>query len=192
MGKGTKYLFPSNKKEEIIMIIFYDMDNTIVEMQKKLTGISSGRSKQYEAKNEAEKMEIINKLNTEGFFQDLTIIQRANSVLKKLVNNGYDVRILSQPMERPSSIDEKNYCLNTFFPYIPRYKRIYTFDKWLLAAPGRILVDDNVSHLLQWEENKGLSVCFRRGYNKHYHGIGIKHHSEIFQLLESLKKTGWI
>lgn len=173
-------------------LVFYDMDNTIAEMHKKLTGIYSGRIKEYEPKNEQEQMEITAKLNTEGFFQDLTIIQRANSVLKRLVNNGYDVRILSQPMPRPSSIDEKNYWLDTFFPYIPRYKRIYTFDKWLLAGPGRVLVDDNVSHLTAWSKQEGIAVCFKRGYNKHYQGIGIKQHNEIFQLLEELEKDGRI
>jgi len=168
-------------------IIFYDMDNTIAEMHKKLTGNYSGRIKEYEPKSKEKELEIINKLNTEGFFQNLTVIQQANKVLKRLINNGYDVRILSQPMPRSSSIDEKNYWLDTFFPYIPRYKRMFTFDKWLLAAPGRILVDDNIYHLREWSKKGGTAICFQRGYNKDYQGLKIKNHKDIFQLLQRLE-----
>ncbi len=173
------------------MLIFYDMDNTIAEISKKLTGIYSGRLKDYSPPT-MEK-EIIGKLNTEGFFQDLTVIQGAGSTLKKLIKTGHDVRILSQPMERPSSIDEKNYWLNKIFPFIPRHKRIYTFDKYLLAGKGRILVDDNISHLTKWSEYNGLSICFERGYNKNWQGIfSIKKHKEIFQILEDIEKVGWV
>ncbi len=173
------------------MLMFYDMDNTIAEMSKKLSGIYSGCLKDYcPAGTEEEAKE---KLNTEGFFQDLTVIQGAGSTLKKLIKIGHDVRILSQPMERYSSIDEKNYWLNSFFPFIPRHKRIYTFDKYLLAGKGRILVDDNISHLTKWSDYDGLSICFERGYNKNWQGIfSIKKHKEIFQILEDIEKVGWI
>ena len=171
-------------------LVFYDMDNTIAEMHKKLTGIYSGRVKNYDPVNEEEDFQMKEKLAEDGFFQDLTVIQRANSVLKKLIKNGYDVRILSQPMPRDSSIDEKNYWLNKYFPFIPRYNRIFTFDKWLLAREGRVLVDDNPSHLITWQQYGGTAICFKRGYNKDYQGITIKHHQEIFQLLEELEKGG--
>ena len=170
--------------------IFYDMDNTIAEMHKKLTGISSDRVKNYYPTTEEENREILEKLDTEGFFTDLTIIQDAHKVLQKLGKIGWDVRILSQPMPRESSIDEKNYWLTTFMPFIPRFNRIYTFDKYLLAGTGRVLVDDNISHLISWIERGGIGICFQRGYNEHWKGLKITHHNEIFQLLEKLEKSG--
>lgn len=170
------------------LMLFYDMDNTIAEMHKKLTGRYSGHIKQYDPQDEIEEQQILNALNTEGFFTDLAVINNANRVLKQLVLKGYEVYILSQPMPRPTSIDEKNYWLDKFFPFIPRYKRIYTFDKWLLAGENRILIDDNTENLLQWTQHRGTAICFIRGYNKNYKGRSIKQHKEIFQILEKLEK----
>lgn len=166
-------------------IVFYDMDNTLAEMSEKLQGVKSAELNDYYSGNRAE---ILRKLESKGFFEDLKLIDNASEVIKQLIDKDYDVRILSQPMNTPHCIDEKNYWLDTFIPYIPRYKRIYTFDKWLLAGYGRILIDDNVSHLDQWGANKGTPVCFFRGYNESYKGIGIHRHDEIFEVLELFER----
>lgn len=167
-------------------IVFYDMDNTIAEMSKNLEGISSGRLTDYYNQGKMTQEEKISKLHEKGFFQELGIIQNSQAVLKKLVKMGYDVRILSQPMINDICINEKNYWLDKFFPFIPRHKRFYTFDKYLLANTGRVLVDDNISHLKVWQDNGGTSICFQRGYNKNWEGTSIKFHKEIIQILEGM------
>ncbi len=167
-------------------LVFYDMDNTIAEMSKPLVGISSGRLRDYYAREIQSEQETITKLHQEGFFQNLTIIQNSQAVLKKLVKSGYNVKILSQPMVNNYCIDEKNYWLEKFFPFIPRHQRIYTFDKYLLAGNGRVLVDDNLSHLASWENCGGIGICFQRGYNKDWEGYSIKYHKDVFQILENI------
>ena len=171
-------------------LVFYDMDNTIAEMSRKLTGIDSAGLEDYYYGNPAE---VQVALRQRGFFQDLAVIGNAIEVISALAkDNRYDVRILSQPMTTAYCIDEKNYWLNRFFPFIPRHKRIYTFDKWILSGMGRVLVDDNPSHLIPWKAVGGIGICFQRGYNKSYEGLSIQRHHEIFQLLEKLGKDGRI
>ena len=167
-------------------LLFYDMDNTLAEMSRPLVGISSGRLLNYHAREIQSEQETITKLHQEGFFQNLTIIQNSQAVLRRLVKTGYTVKILSQPMVNNHCIDEKNYWLEKFFPFIPRHERIYTFDKYLLANTGRVLVDDNISHLADWEEYGGIGICFQRGYNKNWKGYSIKYHKDIFQILEEI------
>ncbi len=163
--------------------IFYDMDNTLAEMSKQLEGIYSGWLKEYNHRDPKQQEIIVNRLHEEGFFQNLTVIRDSVWVLKRLVNLGYYTGIISQPMINNYCIDEKNYWLNKYFPFIPRHRRIYTFDKYLLANFGRVLVDDNIHHLREWQKNGGIAICFQRGYNKEWNGITIKSHREIFQIL---------
>ena len=169
-------------------LMFYDMDNTIAEMSEALVGINSKELNDYYHVNSEEIQETLHK---RGFFKELAIIGTARATIEHLVEDkGYDVRILSQPMVNGYCIDEKNYWLDNFLPCIPRHKRIYTFDKWLVAGEGRLLVDDNISHLTQWEEYGGIGICFQRGYNKNWRRRTITDHDEIFQVLEALEKAG--
>jgi 5'(3')-deoxyribonucleotidase len=170
------------------LTVFYDMDNTIVEMSKHLVNSYSGRIRSYGAVNGFTEKEIIAKLHQKGLFASFDPIYGSQAVIKKLVKTGYFAGIISQPMINKYCIMEKNYSLRKHFPFINLKNVTYTFDKYLLAAPGRILVDDNIHHLENWEKMGGISVCFIRGYNKRWKGLAIKKHREIFKLLENLEK----
>lgn len=171
-----------------IEAVFYDQDNTIAEMSKELSGKYSGHLKSYYAKNPEEEKEILKKLHTKGFFKNFLTIGDAVKVLKK-INKKYNLFILSQPMINNYCIDEKNSWLNRHMEFIPRHKRMFTFDKYLLANKNRILVDDNIKHLTEWQKNGGIAICFERGYNKNWNGLKIKKHYEIFELLEKIERN---
>lgn len=168
-------------------ILFYDMDNTIAEMSKALEDISSARLTHYYTGSVYSQEEKKQRLHSNGFFQNLSLIANARETLQRLVKEGHIVRMLSQPMVNGHCIDEKNYWLDKYFPFIPRHHRFYTFDKYLLANTGRILVDDNIEHLEKWEKMGGVAICFRRGYNKSWKGLAIRSHRHIFRLLEKLE-----
>ena len=173
------------------MKIFYDMDNTIAEMSRALGGIYSGRQKDYYTFKEMTRKEIVSRLHEKDFFLNLTIIQNSQSVMRKLVKNGEDVYILSQPMINDYCIEEKNIWLNRFFPFIPAHKRFFTFDKFLLSNKGRLLIDDNIEHLTHWEKEGGIGICFQRGYNKQWQGTSIKYHKEIFDIIDKLRNPSF-
>lgn len=167
--------------------IFYDMDNTLFEMQKALVGSYSGKIGTYGATKKITIDQIMKKLHQPGLFASFKPIQNSQAVLKKLNKMGYDVKILSQPMINDHCIKEKNYSLKTYFPFISLKNATYTFDKYLLAKNNRILIDDNIEHLENWQKNGGIAICFVRGYNKNFKGLRIKKHSEIFKILEVLE-----
>lgn len=171
-----------------IKYIRFDMDNTIVEMSKHLSDSYSGRLKNYYARNEAENRKILERLHTKGFFKRFKPIYRAPSAIRNLIKKGYDVGIISQPMINEHCIAEKNYTLEKYFPEIDITKVTYTFEKHLLAGPGRILVDDHVEHLEKWEKMGGIAICFTRGYNKNWKGLRIKKHSELLGLIKAIER----
>jgi 5'(3')-deoxyribonucleotidase len=174
--------------ERVKPLVFYDMDNTLVEMSKHLVNSYSGRVKSYGPVNGFTEKEIIAKLHQKGLFASFKPIYGSQATVKKLVKNGYFAGVISQPMINKYCIKEKNYTLRKYFPFIDLKKATFTFDKYLLAGAGRILVDDNIHHLENWQKMGGTAVCFIRGYNKNWKGLTIKKHSEIFKLLENLEK----
>jgi len=168
--------------------LFYDMDNTLFEMSKPLVGSYSGRIKSYGPVNGISEKQILKELHKEGFFAQLKPIQNSPAILRKLDKMGYNIRILSQPMINEYCIKEKNDSLKKYFPFFDLRKATYSFDKFLLAGNGRVLVDDHIHHLENWQKNGGIAVCFERGYNKNWKGFSIKKHNEIFELLEFLEE----
>jgi len=170
------------------LIPFYDMDNTIVEMSKYLVNSYSGRIKSYGSINGISEEEIVKKLHEKGLFAKFHPIQNSQATLKKLSKIGYTINIISQPMINEHCIMEKNYTLRKHFPMVDLRNVTYTFNKYLLAGNGRVLIDDNIDHLEKWEKMGGIAVCFVRGYNKNWKGLKVKKHQEIFKLLEKLEK----
>jgi len=168
--------------------VFYDMDNTIVEMSKYLVGSYSGRIKSYGATGKVSLEEIMEKLHQKGLFSKFTPIQNSQTTLRKLVKLGYNIGIISQPMINDYCVPEKNNTLEKYFPEIDIKNVTYTFKKFLLAGKNRVLIDDHTEHLENWQKYGGIAICFTRGYNKNWKGLRIKKHSEIFELLEKLEK----
>lgn len=169
------------------LLVFYDMDNTLLEMSKHLVNSYSGRIKSYGSINNISEQEIIDKLHEKGLFASFKPIYGSQLAVKKLVKIGYNVGIISQPMINDYCIKEKNYTLKKYFPFIDIKNVTYTFNKYLLAAPGRILIDDHIEHLEKWEKMGGIAVCFIRGYNRNWKGMSIKKHSDIFNLLKEME-----
>lgn len=167
--------------------VFYDMDNTIVEMSKYLTGTYSGRQKSYIPDNEEERKAIVKKLHSKNLFNQFHPIYGIKPVLNKLTQKGYIINIISQPMINNYCIPEKNQTIQRYFPMIKLENVIYTFNKYLIANKNRVLIDDNIEHLNKWEEYGGISVCFIRGYNKNWKGLTIKRHIDILPLLDILE-----
>jgi len=164
------------------------MDNTLLEMSKPLSGVHSGRLASYHARTQAEENRIVKKLHQKGLFKSFKPIYRAPSAIRRLIKNNYPVGIISQPMINEYCIAEKNYTLQKYFPEIDLRNVTYTFQKYLLAKNNRILVDDHIEHLENWEKNGGIAICFKRGYNKKWKGLKIKKHSELLGIIKNLEK----
>ncbi len=170
------------------MEIFYDMDNTLFEMSKPLVNVYSGRVPVYGAIKNITIEQIMRKLHEKGFFAQLEPIYRAQQTIRKLHKKGRKISIISQPMLNNYCISEKNESLEKHYPQISLKNTTYTFNKYLLAKNNRVLIDDHIEHLENWEKNGGIAICFERGYNKNWKGLKIKKHSEIVELIDNLEK----
>ena len=171
-----------------IKTVFYDMDNTLLEMSEHLVGQKSGRVKIYGALKNVSLNQIMEKLHTKGLFSQFKPIYRSQPAVRNILKKGYEVGIISQPMINDYCVPEKNKTLKKYFPEIDMTKVTYTFQKHLLAGYGRILVDDHTEHLEKWEKMGGIAVCFTRGYNKNWKGLRIKKHSELLGIIKQIEE----
>jgi 5'(3')-deoxyribonucleotidase len=76
----------------------------------------------------------------------------------------HNVYILSSPTTNPDSAAGKTQWVRTHFPaLLPRLR--LANDKELLAAPGRILVDDKESNVDKWIDANGTAILVPRPWN---------------------------
>ncbi len=75
------------------------------------------------------------------------------------------VRILSSPSNHPSCYRGKKLHRDREFRALPL---ILCREKFLVAAPDRLLIDDNDRHVRRWRKHGGLAILFPRIWNANH------------------------
>lgn len=90
-------------------------------------------------------------LNEPGFFLNMEAMPGAVACLRTLVNDGYDVVILTQPPENSAGpIADKQQWIKERFPKFSLKNIIFCSRKELIS--GDLLFDDRPAHLEHWSE----------------------------------------
>ena len=76
-----------------------------------------------------------------------------------------DVRILTKPMEHPDCFSQKYMWIKKHYPKIPI---IIAADKYLLAHPYRILIDDHDQTAAAFAQGGGHAICFPQPWNPYH------------------------
>lgn len=132
--------------------IFVDMDGTLAKWQ--------------EVNNESE-------LYQKGFYENLLPNNNLLNGIKKLINEGKDIYILSSFLNGSEyALAEKNIWLDKYLPELPKDKRIFVNygDNKTIYIPNGItkndyLIDDHTKNLIDWEESGGTGIKFLNGIN---------------------------
>lgn len=117
---------------------------------------------------------------TPGFFREAPVIPGSREILP-LLNEKYDVFIVSAATEFPQSLAEKQEWLNEFFPFIQWQQMVFCGLKTIVNAD--IMIDDHFKNL---DCFKGTTILFSQPHNlQHPEGRHRRVHSwnEIAELL---------
>jgi len=185
------------------MKIYFDMDDVGNELNRYMYDIYNGDHNDSRSCLDSECFYIeqnpgikataeyfIELLHNEGVFLNLEPIPGYINVIRKLIDENYDVRILTHPQWI------SKYCMNEKVEWIRRYlpffnveNIIFTRLKEELAGKNRILIDDNPAHLKKWEENGGISVAYGKNkYTKEWTGYRVENFEEFYNLIKQLEK----
>ena len=99
-------------------------------------------------------------VNTKGFFRNAPLMENAIEVLKVL-NEKYEVFIVSAAMEFPGSLPEKYDWLKEYFPFISWQQIVFCGSKTVVQ--GDIMLDDHFKNL---DNFKGQTILFTQPHNE--------------------------
>jgi 5'(3')-deoxyribonucleotidase len=95
------------------------------------------------------------------------------------------IKLLSTPSSHPSChFGKRMWCLE----HLPGVEMILCKSKYLLAQPGRVLIDDREDTIRKWEEAGGIGILFPQPWNSNYSvaDLGIDY---VLATIENLKTS---
>jgi 5'-nucleotidase len=146
--------------------ILVDMDGVLadvctycIKLYEEETGIRK-TPEELEGIDESESFPNVHKwVSGPGFFRSLPVIPHSQRVLK-LLNEKYEIFIVSLATEYPLSLTEKQLWLNEHFPFISWKQVILCGNK--SVVPADIMIDDHLKNLNFF---KGETIMFLQPHN---------------------------
>lgn len=132
------------------------------------------------------KKELFEPLNTPEYWSHVTIKANADEVIKKLIDEGHQIYIITSSHYRTLSA-KLDKCLFEHLPFLNKENIIITYNKALINCD--VLLDDAEHNLINF---KGIKVLFDASYNKNstVHDFRISSWTEFYELVQELKNVG--
>ena len=103
--------------------------------------------------------EVFRWVETPGFFRNIPVIPDSQRVLK-LLNETYEILIVSMATEYPASLTDKQLWLNEHFPFISWKQVVFCGNKSLI--PADLMIDDHFKNL---DNFIGETIMFIQPHN---------------------------
>jgi 5'(3')-deoxyribonucleotidase len=98
-------------------------------------------------------------VETPGFFRTIPVMADSQRVLK-LLNEKYEILVISMATEFPISLTDKQMWINDNFPFISWRQVIFCGNKSLI--PADLMIDDHFKNL---DHFKGETILFMQPHN---------------------------
>lgn len=103
--------------------------------------------------------ELFRWVKTPGFFRTIPVMPYSQRVLK-LLNETYEVIVISMATEFPVSLTDKQLWLNDHFPFISWKQVVFCGNKGLI--PADLMIDDHFKNLDNFD---GETIMFSQPHN---------------------------
>ncbi len=103
--------------------------------------------------------EVFRWVETPGFFRNIPVIPDSQRVLK-LLNETYEILVVSMATEFPASLTDKQLWLNDHFPFISWKQVVFCGNKSLI--PADLMIDDHFKNL---DNFNGETIMFIQPHN---------------------------
>jgi 5'(3')-deoxyribonucleotidase len=154
--------------------ILVDMDGVIADVYTRFldlyeqeTGIRKNMDDLIGIKEGESFPEVLKWVDSPGFFRSLPVIPDSQRVLK-LLNEVYEILIVSMATEFPASLTDKQLWINEYFPFLSWRQVVFCGNKSLI--PADIMIDDHFKNL---DNFQGETIMFIQPHN--INSTGHKH-----------------
>lgn len=165
--------------------ILVDMDGVLTdiytrffELYEKETGLRKTMEELIGLKEGEAFPELFRWVETPGFFRTMPVMSESQRVLK-LLNEAYEIIVISMATEFPVSLTDKQLWLNDNFPFISWKQVVFCGDKSLISAD--MMIDDHFKNLDNFD---GETIMFIQPHNMN----DTCHHHKTVTLWTDLEK----
>jgi len=139
--------------------VLADVYARFFELYKEGTGLTKTTNEIMGLKEAEAFPEAIRWVETTGFFRSLPVIPDSQRVLK-LLNESYEIIVISMATEYPASLTDKQLWLNDHFPFINWKQIVFCGNKSLI--PADLMIDDHFKNLDNFD---GETIMFIQPHN---------------------------
>ena len=139
--------------------VLADVYARFFELYKEGTGLTKTTDEIMGLKEAEAFPEAIRWVETAGFFKSLPVIPDSQRVLK-LLNESYEIIVISMATEYPASLTDKQLWLNDHFPFINWKQIVFCGNKSLI--PADLMIDDHFKNLDNFD---GETIMFIQPHN---------------------------
>jgi len=139
--------------------VLADVYARFFELYKEGTGLTKTTNEIMGLKEAEAFPEAIRWVETAGFFKSLPVIPDSQRVLK-LLNESYEIIVISMATEYPASLTDKQLWLNDHFPFINWKQIVFCGNKSLI--PADLMIDDHFKNLDNFD---GETIMFIQPHN---------------------------
>jgi 5'(3')-deoxyribonucleotidase len=146
--------------------VLVDMDGVLAdvyprffELYEEETGIKKTMDKLIGLKEGEAFPELFRWVGTPGFFRTIPVMPDSQRVLK-LLNETYEIIVVSMATEFPESLTDKQLWMNEHFPFIGWKQIVFCGNKNLI--PANLMIDD---HLKNLDNFNGDTIMFLQPHN---------------------------
>jgi 5'-nucleotidase len=122
--------------------------------------------------------ELFRWVETPGFFRTVPVMHGSQRVLR-LLNETYEIIVISMATEFPLSLTDKQLWMNDHFPFISWKQIVFCGNKSLI--PADLMIDDHFKNLDNFE---GETILFIQPHNI----SNIDHHHKTVSSWEDIEK----
>jgi 5'(3')-deoxyribonucleotidase len=139
--------------------VLADVYPRFIELYKEETGLSKSIDELIGLKEGEAFPELFRWVETPGFFRTIPVMADSQRVLK-LLNESYEIIIISMATEFPVSLTDKQLWMNENFPFISWKQVVFCGNKSLI--PADLMIDDHFKNL---DNFKGETIMFIQPHN---------------------------
>jgi 5'-nucleotidase len=139
--------------------VLADVYSRFFELYEEETGLKKSKEEIIGIKEGEAFPELYRWVETPGFFRSMPVMQDSQRVLK-LLNEKYEIVIVSMATEFPFCLTDKQLWLNDHFPFISWRQTVFCGNKNLVKAD--IMIDDHFKNLDKFE---GETIMFIQPHN---------------------------